>query len=92
MQSYILTYFRCGKREPLLALGSHQEGGEDFMSASVVPHRGVHAEDIFPMHAFGQGGLGSSFFFFSITYFSNSFEIGRSGECIAPVPMVHFGL
>ena len=27
MQSYIPTYYRLRKREPVIALGSHQEGG-----------------------------------------------------------------
>ena len=39
MQSYIRTYYRLRKREPLIALGSHQgEGGS--ISACAVPHRG----------------------------------------------------
>ena len=29
MQSYIRTYYRLRKREPLIALGSHQVGGGD---------------------------------------------------------------
>ena len=30
IQSYILTYYRLRKREPLIALGSHQEGNGEF--------------------------------------------------------------
>ena len=39
VQSYILTIYRLRKREPLIALGSHQRGGDGLMSASAVPHR-----------------------------------------------------
>ena len=35
IQSYILTYHRLRKREPLIALGSHH-----LISASAVTHRG----------------------------------------------------
>ena len=40
IQSYILTYHRLKKREPLIALGSHQGGwwGGALISASAVPH------------------------------------------------------
>ena len=41
MQSYIRTYYRLRKREPLIALGSHQGregGGGALFSASAVPH------------------------------------------------------
>ena len=37
MQSYILTYYRLRKGEPLIALGSHQEGPLN-SAASAVPH------------------------------------------------------
>ena len=43
MQSYILTYYRLRKREPLVALSSHRGGGGrggGVISASAVPHRG----------------------------------------------------
>ena len=36
MQSYILTYSRPEKREPLIALGSHQRGGVE-VSTSILP-------------------------------------------------------
>ena len=39
IQSYILTYYKLRKREPLVAPGSHQE--EPLLSASAVPHRMV---------------------------------------------------
>ena len=32
---------RLRQRDPFIALGSHQTGGGDFISASAVPHRGV---------------------------------------------------
>ena len=37
MQSYILTYHRLRKGEPLIALGSYQEGPLN-SAASAVPH------------------------------------------------------
>ena len=47
MQSYILTYYRLGKREPLVALGSHQgEDGEHFkeiMEEADVSDRTIHS-------------------------------------------------
>ena len=39
MQSYIRTYCRVRKREPLIALGSYHIGGH-LIDASAVPHRG----------------------------------------------------
>ena len=42
MQSYILTNYRLRKKEPLIALGSHQGGRwEHFISACAVPHYGI---------------------------------------------------
>ena len=40
MRSYILIYSRFIKREPMIALGSHQEedGGGALVCASEVPH------------------------------------------------------
>ena len=43
IQSYILTNYRLGKSEPLIALGSHQE--EPLISVSVVSHRVAEGTD-----------------------------------------------
>ena len=48
IQRYILIYYRLRKREPLIALSSHQRrgggGGGALISASAVPHRRVRTD------------------------------------------------
>ena len=46
VQSYILTYYRLGKKEPLISLELPPDGEGDLISAFAVPPQGGRGADL----------------------------------------------